>query len=203
MVRLDATPPDLAADVSQELARFPDMVAYLEQHLGAYPFVAAGNVVVPGMPPTALETQTRSVLSLAALVLCRDLAGFAWTAGLLGGLWTAAAFALLWNAARPGFWAALSVGAALGHFDGGDFSRELTRLLGLEGLQVRLQRELVLRLFKVGELKGCRRMNRQADALPQATWNGALYGAGGVAPFLRRGCTRVGGSVLLAFHGSL
>ncbi|MCA0302189.1 MAG: DUF2339 domain-containing protein [Proteobacteria bacterium] len=56
------------------------------------------------------------LLSLAALVLCRDLAGFAWTAGLLGGLWTAAAFALLWNAARPGFWAALSVGAALGHF---------------------------------------------------------------------------------------
>ena len=56
------------------------------------------------------------LLSLVALALGRGMADFAWTAGLLGTLWTAAAFALLWNAARPGFWAALSVGAALGHF---------------------------------------------------------------------------------------
>lgn len=33
-----------------------------------------------------------------------------------GGLYAAAAFALLWNAPRPGFWAALSVVAALSHF---------------------------------------------------------------------------------------
>ena len=56
------------------------------------------------------------LLSLAVLALCRDLDGFGWTAGLLGLAWSGAAFALLWNAARPGFWAALSVGAALGHF---------------------------------------------------------------------------------------
>jgi len=33
-----------------------------------------------------------------------------------GALYAAGAFALMWNAARPGFWAALSVAAALGHF---------------------------------------------------------------------------------------
>ena len=34
----------------------------------------------------------------------------------IGGLYAAGAFALMWNAARPGFWAALSVSAALAHF---------------------------------------------------------------------------------------
>ena len=42
--------------------------------------------------------------------------GFAWRAILFGGLYAAGAFALLWNAARPGFWAALAVAAALAHF---------------------------------------------------------------------------------------
>jgi uncharacterized membrane protein len=66
------------------------------------------------------------VLSLAALVLwwlsSRDVpadwgdARFAWLAIGFGGLYAAGAFALLWNAARPGFWAALSVTAALSHF---------------------------------------------------------------------------------------
>ncbi len=65
--RIDAAPPDTAASVRAELDRFPEMVSFLEERLGDYPFSAAGNVVVPGMPPTALETQTRSVLSLAAL----------------------------------------------------------------------------------------------------------------------------------------
>jgi hypothetical protein len=66
------------------------------------------------------------LLSIAALALwwgiARD-AGtawdadrFAWVAILLGGFYAAGAFALLWNAARPGFWAALSVAAALAHF---------------------------------------------------------------------------------------
>lgn len=64
---IDAVPPDTDAAVRSPLARFPDMVAFLEGRLGDYPFSAAGNIVVPGMPPTALETQTRSVLSLAAL----------------------------------------------------------------------------------------------------------------------------------------
>src|SRR5262249_61445700 len=39
-----------------------------------------------------------------------------WIAALLGGFYAAGAFALLWNAGRPGFWAALSVAAALSHF---------------------------------------------------------------------------------------
>ncbi|MBN9090947.1 MAG: DUF2339 domain-containing protein [Reyranella sp.] len=35
---------------------------------------------------------------------------------VFGTLYAAGAFALMWNAARPGFWAALSVSAALAHF---------------------------------------------------------------------------------------
>jgi uncharacterized membrane protein len=45
-----------------------------------------------------------------------DVERFAWATILLGGLYAAGAFALMWNAGRPGFWAALSVAAALGHF---------------------------------------------------------------------------------------
>jgi uncharacterized membrane protein len=66
------------------------------------------------------------LLSIAALALwwgTTRVAGagwdadrFAWTTILLGGFYAAGAFALLWNAARPGFWAALSVTAALAHF---------------------------------------------------------------------------------------
>lgn len=41
---------------------------------------------------------------------------FGWLVTGFGGLYAAASFALLWNAARPGFWAALSVSAALSHF---------------------------------------------------------------------------------------
>lgn len=41
---------------------------------------------------------------------------FGWLVTGFGGLYAAAAFALLWNAPRPGFWAALSVSAALSHF---------------------------------------------------------------------------------------
>ena len=65
-------------------------------------------------------------LSTAALLLwwtaSRE-AGAGWEADrftsvacLLGGFYAAGAFALLWNAGRPGFWAALSVAAALAHF---------------------------------------------------------------------------------------
>ena len=67
-------------------------------------------------------------LSLAALAVWWATAGgsgadgdwevgrFAWLTLSFGGLYAAAAFALLWNAGRPGFWAALSVAAAFGHF---------------------------------------------------------------------------------------
>lgn len=65
-------------------------------------------------------------LSLAALALWWWTAGgapaewndgrFSWLVTGFGGLYAAASFALLWNAARPGFWAALSVSAALSHF---------------------------------------------------------------------------------------
>lgn len=65
-------------------------------------------------------------LSLAALALWWGTTGgvpadwndgrFGWLVTGFGGLYAAAAFALLWNAPRPGFWAALSVSAALSHF---------------------------------------------------------------------------------------
>ena len=68
------------------------------------------------------------ILSLAALFLwwwwppipppgtAWDVGRFAWLTILYGGLYAAGAFALMWNAGRPGFWAALAVGAALSHF---------------------------------------------------------------------------------------
>lgn len=56
------------------------------------------------------------VLSLATLALWGNTNEFGSMAAALGGLYAAGAFALLWNAGRPGFWAALAVGAALGHF---------------------------------------------------------------------------------------
>ncbi len=56
------------------------------------------------------------LLSIVTLALLGQVERFGWQASLFGGLYAAGAFALLWNAARPGFWAALSVGAALAHF---------------------------------------------------------------------------------------
>ena len=66
-----------------------------------------------------------SVLSIAVLFLwwvaasekaTFDPERFEWIAISLGGLYALVAFAMLWNAARPGFWAALAVGAVFGHF---------------------------------------------------------------------------------------
>ena len=79
-----------------------------------------------GRRASSMSRRWRRVLSIAALAAWWastrgmgapwDAARFAWLAILLGGLYAAGAFALLWNAARPGFWAALSVAAALAHF---------------------------------------------------------------------------------------
>lgn len=55
-------------------------------------------------------------LSLATLALWRDADAFASVALPFGALYAGGAFALMWNAGRPGFWAALSVAAGLGHF---------------------------------------------------------------------------------------
>ncbi len=110
------------------------------------------------------------VLSLAALLLCRDMADFAWTAGLLGGLWAAAAFALLWNAARPGFWAAVSVGAALGHF-----------LLGWYVLRDVLPGTpwgLLAIALAAPFLVGAERLARWRDSMPGATEALGLLAAG-------------------------
>lgn len=64
---IDAWPPGTDPAVLAPLGRFGEMMDFLTDRLGAYPFGTAGNVVVPGLPPTALETQTRSVLSEAAM----------------------------------------------------------------------------------------------------------------------------------------
>ena len=66
------------------------------------------------------------LLSLLALVFWSSVVGgwqpdwydsrFALWSIVFGGLYAAGAFALIWNAGRPGFWAALSVAAALSHF---------------------------------------------------------------------------------------
>ena len=44
-----------------------EMIAFFGERFGPYPFADAGNVVVPGLPPLALETQTRSVLALSIM----------------------------------------------------------------------------------------------------------------------------------------
>ncbi len=49
------------------ISRFPEMIAFFGERFGPYPFADAGNVVVPGLPPLALETQTRSVLALSIM----------------------------------------------------------------------------------------------------------------------------------------
>ena len=79
-----------------------------------------------GAPRFQFAAGLAPALSLAALALWWwssswmsaewDDGRFGWLVTGFGGLYAAAAFALLWNAARPGFWAALSVSAALSHF---------------------------------------------------------------------------------------
>lgn len=60
---LSAHPAGERARYEAAFAAFPDMVRYFSGRVGPYPFADAGNVVVPGLVPTALETQTRPVFS--------------------------------------------------------------------------------------------------------------------------------------------
>lgn len=55
-------------------------------------------------------------ISMSGASLGWDADRFAWLCLLFGLLYAGGAFALMWNATRPGFWAALSVAAALTHF---------------------------------------------------------------------------------------
>jgi aminopeptidase N len=60
---LSAYPAGEEARYTAAFAGFTDMVRYFVGRVGPYPFADAGNVVVPGLVPTALETQTRPVFS--------------------------------------------------------------------------------------------------------------------------------------------
>ena len=70
---------------------------------------------VAGLAP-ALSLATLGLWWFDNAGVAFDNARFAWLVIFYGGLYAAGAFALMWNAARPGFWAALSVSAALAHF---------------------------------------------------------------------------------------
>lgn len=64
---LNAVPLDRPDLLDGAISRFPQMITFFSGHFGPYPFVDAGNVVVPGLPPLALECQTRSVLALSIM----------------------------------------------------------------------------------------------------------------------------------------
>lgn len=115
------------------------------------------------------------VLSLAALALCQETEDFARLATLLGGLYAAGAFALLWNAARPGFWAALAVGAALAHF--------LLCWFVLRGSSPGVPWGLISIGLAVPFLVGAERLVRWRETMPGAT-EALGYLAAGVAFFI-------------------
>lgn len=60
---LNAVPSDEPNLLQGALSRFPEMLSFFGERFGPYPFADAGNVIVPGLAPLALETQTRSVLA--------------------------------------------------------------------------------------------------------------------------------------------
>jgi len=61
---LNAVPPSQTGLLTGQFARFAEMIGFFGERWGKYPFADAGNVVVPGLEPIALECQTRSVHSL-------------------------------------------------------------------------------------------------------------------------------------------
>ncbi|MHB1138663.1 MAG: M1 family metallopeptidase [Microthrixaceae bacterium] len=62
-VVVDAAPPDELDLADSAFADFGAMAAWFATRFGPYPFADAGNVVVPDLPPTAFESQTRSIFS--------------------------------------------------------------------------------------------------------------------------------------------
>ena len=115
------------------------------------------------------------LLSIAALALWRDTGEFGGMAATFGGLYAAAAFALLWNAARPGFWAALAVAAALVHF--------LQAWYVLRGVAADTPWGLISIALALPFLVGAERLARWRDSMPGAT-EALGYCAAGVAFFI-------------------
>ena len=64
---VNAVPPTDHATADASFRHFPDMITFFSARFGRYPFASAGNVIVPGLPPLALECQTRSVFGLSIL----------------------------------------------------------------------------------------------------------------------------------------
>lgn len=60
---IDGYPTGQTELAASSFAPFGEMVSFFSQLYGPYPFTTAGNVIVPGMPATALECQTRSMYS--------------------------------------------------------------------------------------------------------------------------------------------
>jgi uncharacterized membrane protein len=115
------------------------------------------------------------LLSIAALALWRDTGQFGGMAASFGGLYAAAAFALLWNAARPGFWAALAVAAALAHF--------LLAWYVLRGVADGTPWGLISIALALPFLVGAERLARWRGSMPGAT-EALGYCAAGVAFFI-------------------
>ena len=63
---IDAVPPG-HDDVAATLELTDPILSFFGERFGPYPFATTGGIIVPGMPPTALETQTRPVYSVDAL----------------------------------------------------------------------------------------------------------------------------------------
>ena len=57
----DYVPRDASPDVAQALSVTPDVIAFLEERLGPYPFDAYGTIVMPFPLGLALENQTLSI----------------------------------------------------------------------------------------------------------------------------------------------
>ena len=59
----DAAPPDEVDLADAAFAPFAEMLTWFSGRFGPYPFADAGNVVVADLPPTAFESQPRSLFS--------------------------------------------------------------------------------------------------------------------------------------------